>query len=338
MQILDIGLTYDDVSLVPAYSDIPHRTKEHIDISMNLGKELFQLPVIASPMDTVTGPNMVRSMRNGGGLGIVHRYNTPHQQVQMVRDSEACAAAIGMTGDFMERAEMLVKEGVYILCIDTAHAHHINMEKALKSLRDRFGEDVHLMAGNVATKEGALKLSDWGADSIRVGIGGGSICSTRLQTGFGVPNITSLLEASRVKKSRNVKIIADGGIRSSGDINKAFAAGADFVMLGSMLAGTEESPGEVIEDAYGKKTKIYRGMASREAQHDWRGSSSTPEGISTTIPFKGSVKPILNNLAGWIRSGFSYVGAKDFESYRKNVKMIKQTNAGAFESRTHINL
>ena len=177
-------------------------------------------------------------------------------------------------------------------------------------------------------------LATWGADSVRVGIGGGSICSTRLVSGHGVPTFQSILDCA--ESSFDTKIIADGGIRSSGDIVKAYAAGADFVMVGSVLAGAKETPGEVFSKASGKKYKVYRGMASSSAQEAWRGKSSTPEGVSTTILYKGKAKNILENLRGGIRSGFSYSGCRSFSEFQAKAKFIKQTNAGQVESGTHI--
>ena len=189
------------------------------------------------------------------------------------------------------------------------------------------------MAGNVATLEAFNDLADWGANSIRVGIGGGSICSTRINTGHGIPTYQSIHDCSY--SNRDAKIIADGGIKNSGDIVKALAAGADFVMLGSMLAGTDESPGEIFTSG-NKKYKVYRGMASRSAQMDWRGKSSSPEGVSTTIPYKGSVVNILQDVAGNIKSGFSYSGVRDLRELQSKATFLQQTPAGQYESSTHI--
>ena len=182
--------------------------------------------------------------------------------------------------------------------------------------------------------EGFDALASWGADSIRVGIGGGSICSTRLVTGHGIPTFQSLLDISRT--TYNSKIIADGGIKTTGDMIKAFAAGADFVMIGSMLAGTKETPGEVFASSAGKKYKVYRGMASADAQVDWRGKSSTPEGISTTVPYKGSVKTILENISGGIRSGLSYSGVRKLPELQYKSNFVRQTSSSQLESSTHI--
>lgn len=333
------GLSYDDVLLVPQYSDIESRRQ--VDIGSDLDDDLrFSLPVISSPMDTVTENDMALAMHKAGGLGLVHRYNSVEEQVRhvalvLVKDTEATVgAAIGMTDDYEVRAMALRSVGAKVLCVDVAHGHHSVMERCLKTLKDRFGESIHLMAGNVATLEGFDALASWGADSIRVGIGGGSICSTRLVTGHGIPTFQSLLDISQTTYSS--KIIADGGIKTTGDMVKAYAAGADFVMIGSMLAGTKETPGETFSSNSGKKYKVYRGMASADAQVDWRGKSSTPEGISTTVPYKGSVEHILQDVGGGIRSGLSYSGVRNLSELRCKANFLRQTNSGQLESNTHI--
>tara|TARA_Y100000593_G_scaffold85894_1_gene163660 strand:- start:5263 stop:6300 length:1038 start_codon:yes stop_codon:yes gene_type:complete len=333
------ALSFDDVLLVPRYSDIESRSQ--VDTSSELDQELkFRLPVISSPMDTITEASMALALHKAGGLGIVHRYNTINEQADIIKEirnhneSIPVAVAIGATGDYLKRADMVSHLGARILCIDTAHGHHIAMERAVKTLKDNYGNKIHVMAGNVATLEGFNALSEWGADSIRVGIGGGSICSTRLVTGHGMPTLESIMECAQTGHS--TKIIADGGIKTSGDIVKALAAGADFVMVGSMLAGTEETPGETFYSNSGKRYKVYRGMASAEAQSDWRGRSSTPEGVATTVAYKGEVAPILDNLLGGIRSGLSYSGVRTLKDLQIKAKFIRQTGAGQLESSTHI--
>ena len=328
------ALSFDDVLLVPQYSDIMSRRT--VDLSTELSSDLvFDLPVISSPMDTVTESKMASSMAVYGGFGIIHRYNTIPEQVGLVRETTGIvSAAIGVAGDYLERASALVESGVKILCVDIAHGHHLLMEAALKRLKDMFGDSVHLMAGNVATLQATNDLARWGANSVRVGIGGGSICSTRLVSGHGVPTFHSILECSRTE--HDIKIIADGGIKTTGDMVKALAAGADFVMVGSMLAGTKETPGEIFVGAEGKQYKVYRGMASGAAQKAWRGKTSTPEGVSTTIPYKGPVHLILDDIRGGISSGLSYTGATTLMELRVNAEFIKQTKAGQEESFTHI--
>jgi len=280
---------------------------------------------------------MAYAMHTSGGLGIIHRYNSVEEQAKIVKDTQAgeaiVGAAIGVTGDYQERARELINSGANVLCVDVAHGHHSMMRDALKHLKGEYGGDTHIMAGNVATGQGSLDLASWGADSIRVGIGGGSICSTRLVSGHGIPTLQSIIDC--VTAGCPVPIIADGGIKTGGDVVKALAAGADFVMLGSMLAGTDQAPGQIF-DAGDKKYKVYRGMASSEAQVNWRGKTSTPEGISTTIPYKGDVNIVLSDLKGGIQSGMSYSGAKTIRELQVKAKFIQQTSAGRGESYTHI--
>ena len=327
------SLSFDDVLLEPKYSDIESRAQ--IDVSNYLDEYTYlSLPVVASPMDTVTETEMATAISKVGGLGVIHRYNTIEEQVILAKKTKGhVAAAIGVTGDYEARAASLVEAGCRILCLDVAHGHHALVRTALKTLRQNLGDKIHLMAGNVATLEAFNDLADWGADSIRVGIGGGSICSTRINTGHGVPTLQSVMDCAR--SNRDAKLIADGGIRNAGDIVKALASGADFVMLGSMLAGTDESPGEIFKSE-NKKYKVYRGMASRSAQMDWRGKSSSPEGVSTTIPYKGSVVDILQDIAGNVKSGFSYTGVQNLKDLQSKATFLRQTPAGQLESSTHI--
>ena len=334
-------LSYDDVLLEPQYSDI--RSRVEIDISTDLGKDLrLHLPIISSPMDTISETQMAIALSQEGAMSVIHRYNTIAQQarlVSMAKDLSATekiktGAAIGITGDYLERARVLHAVGVDFLCLDVAHGHHILMREALSSIRSEIGEDIHLMAGNVATLEGINSLADWGADSVRCNIGGGSICSTRIQTGHGIPGLQTIIQCA--KTDRNVKIIADGGIRNSGDIVKALAAGADAVMCGSLLSGTTETPGKIIRDNEGHQWKMYRGMASKEAQIEWRGKYGSFEGISSTVPYRGSVKDVLEDLEKGVRSGFSYSGARSLSELQAKARFITQTTSGFSESRTHI--
>ena len=333
------ALTYDDVLLIPQYSDIESRSE--VDVSSDLDDNIrLELPIISSPMDTVTEGAMAMAMCQAGGLGVVHRYNTVERQTEIVSQAyyancKNIAAAVGMGGGFLERAKSLVEAGANVICIDVAHGHHAMMERTLKALRDSLGDSVHIMAGNVATRDGFEKLAVWGADSVRCNIGGGSICSTRIQTGHGLPGLQTILDCA--KSEVDTKIIADGGIRNSGDIVKAIAAGADFVMLGSLLAGTNETPGLVVSDKSGSKYKIYRGMASRDAQKEWRGKmTSAPEGVSTTVPYRGSVDDILYDLAMGLRSGMSYSGSRTIREFQSKATFVRQTNASQTESGTHI--
>jgi len=334
------ALSYGDILLAPQYSDIKSRREVGIGSSFQgrYASVLFELPIIASPMDTISETKMGVEMWQAGGLAVIHRYNTIDHQVSLVHQvvvghNANAAAAIGASGDYLDRAAALYDAGARILCVDVAHGHHILMKTALRELRRRFGDSAYIMAGNVATLEGYNDLVDWGADSVRCNIGGGSICSTRIQTGHGVPGFQTIIDCA--KSNRRAPIIADGGMRNAGDIVKALAAGADFVMLGSLLAGTDETPGDVINTRNGK-FKSYRGMASNDAQVEWRGKTSSVEGIATTVPCKGPVRNVLEELARGIRSGLSYSGARSIKELQKKARFIRQTGSGQLESSTHI--
>ena len=302
------ALSFDDVLIVPKYSEL--LTRKSIDLSVeyhNFNTKL-KIPIVSAPMDSITESAMAMTIDSVGGLGIIHRYNTIEEQESHVHKcyvggADNIGAAIGVTGDYRERAEALVKAGANVICVDVAHGHHSLMRKCLATLRDDLGTSVHIMAGNVATLDAFNDLSDWGADSIRVGIGGGSICSTRLQTGHGVPTLQSVIDCAQ--SDRDALLIADGGIKNSGDMVKALAAGADLLMCGSLLSGTDETPGEIIREVHGQKKKVYRGMASREAQKSWRNAVGSIEGIATTVSAKGPATNILLDLSWGIRSGLS---------------------------------
>jgi IMP dehydrogenase len=334
------GLAYDDVLLVPQYSDILSRREVNIASAFHgpYATIKLHLPIIASPMDTITETEMGVAMWKAGGLGVVHRYNSIEHQCTLVDKvivgaNANVAAAIGTSGDYLDRARALVGAGVRILCVDVAHGHHILMKEALATLRQVFDDGVHIMAGNIATLEGYNDLVDWGADSVRCNIGGGSICSTRIQTGHGVPGLHTIIECAR--SDRNAPIIADGGIRNAGDIVKALAAGADFVMLGSLLSGTDETPGDVVFTHDGK-FKSYRGMASKDAQIEWRGKTASLEGVATSVPCKGPVADTLAELERGIRSGLSYSGARTISELQQKARFIRQTSSGQTESSPHI--
>ena len=334
--------SFDDVLVVPGFSDITSRSE--IDLSSRLGSLEMTLPVISSPMDTVTESQMASTISFLGGLGIIHRYNSPAEQALLVADAFGSAKrdqtpnigfAVGVGEDMIERAQRCVRAGASLICIDVAHGHHALVRHALKTLRNTFGDPVHIMAGNVATKEGYEDLASWGADSVRVGIGGGSICSTRIQTGHGVPTLQSVIDCASSELSGTVPIIADGGIKNSGDIVKAIAAGADFAMLGSLLSGTDQSPGEKIQRG-DNLYKEYRGMASERAQVNWRGRVASREGVAALVPYKGSVEDIIESLVSGIRSGLSYSGCRTISEFHSKASMIFQTSSGFSESNTHV--
>lgn len=326
--------SFDDVLLRPRYSTIVSRSD--IDLALDIGTErLMTLPVFASPMDTIMGSDMARVMFEAGGRGIMHRYCTIDEQVAVVKKSPQydIFAAVGITGDYFQRAQALVQYGAAGLCVDVAHGHHIAAVTAIHKIRAMF-PDIHIMAGNVATLEGFDTLAEAGATSIRVGVGGGSICSTRIQTGHGVPTLQSVLECA--SSESDALLIADGGIKSSGDMVKALAAGADAVMVGRLLAGTRETPGTVISNPGEPPRKVYRGMASPEAQLDWRGRYSSNEGVSRTVLLRGPAAEVLFDIDKGIRSGLSYSGARTVRELQAVAEFVVQTSAGARESSTHI--
>ncbi len=332
------GITYDDVLLVPQYSDIISRREVNLTTDFGKGIEL-SLPIIASPMDTVSEADMAGNLGELGGLSIIHRYNTVEEQSAMIASlgkKVLVGAAVGVLDDYMDRSRAVIEAGAKVICIDVAHGHHVLVKRAIQSIRELVGDDIHIMAGNVATLEGFNDLADWGADSIRCNIGGGSICTTRVQTGHGVPGLETILQCA--KSDRDAKIIADGGIKNSGDIVKAFAAGADAVMLGSLLAGTDCSPGTVFKTETGELRKTYRGMASADAQRDWRGRVSSCEGISSSVPYRGKLADVIKELERGIRSGLSYSGARSVRELQAKAQWLQQSNAGATESSAHIRL
>jgi IMP dehydrogenase len=332
------ALTFDDVQLVPRYSSIRSRKKE-VDLSVKLNNSNIVLgaPFIASPMDKVSGPKMaVAIQREKGGIAILHRYCSIEQQCRDVSEVVAegfdVGAAVGVSDDFLERASAVIAAGAGLICVDIAHGHHILMRDALSALRLKF-PNTHIMAGNVATLHGFNDLSDWGADSVRCGVGSGSICSTRIQTGHGVPMLQNIFDVANT--NRATQIISDGGIREHGDIVKALGAGAHMVMMGSMFAGTDEAPGEVITTERGPM-KSYRGMASPESQTEWRGFYSSNEGVSTMIPYKGPLSVVLDGMTRGVEGGLSYSGARNLEELRLNAHFIEVSSASAIEAHPHI--
>jgi IMP dehydrogenase len=331
------GLTYDDVLLVPQYSDI--RSRSEVSLENNLSDTIqLDLPIIASPMDTVSGREMADELSHLGATAIVHRYNSINEQSSIIAslpNHVKVGGAVGVSGDYLDRALSLYDAGADFICVDVAHGHHILMKEALTALRKILPSRFHIMAGNVATLEGFNDLADWGADSIRCNIGGGSICTTRIQTGHGVPGLETIFQCA--KSDRDAKIIADGGIKTAGDIVKALAAGADFVMLGSLLAGTDEAPGETFTGDCGELRKTYRGMASAAAQQDWRGRIASQEGVASSVPYKGAVSDVVKGLERGIRSGLSYSGCRTIKQLHLRAKWLKQTGSSKLESTAHIN-
>ena len=340
-------LSFDDVILVPGYSEL--RTRKNINTSVevkyNNKKLKFNIPIISSPMSTVTEAHMSNAMISQGGLGIIHRYNTIEFQSKLlgyVNHRDYRAAAIGVTGDFKERLSSLVENDLSIVCIDIAHGDHIMMEEAIEFIRNEYPH-LFIIAGNIATGEAYKRLTSAGAHAIRTSVGSGSICTTRIQTGHGMPTFQAILdcEAARLDMLTDgfenpAYIIADGGIKNSGDAVKSIAAGADFIMLGSMLSGTRETPGKVITNSDGKKVKRYNGMASKAAQKNWKGTYNSIEGVSSYVPYKGTTSKVINEIMSNVRSGISYSGASSLQELKEISCFVKQTASSHTEGNPHI--
>ena len=353
-----LGLTFDDVLLIPQYSEIlPGDASVATRFSRHI---LLNTPVVSAAMDTVTEDGMAIAMAIEGGIGVVHRNQTPEHQADQVAAVKAAAvpaeaslasldssgrlrvaAAVGVGTDSIARAEALVRAGVDALVVDTAHGHTRNVIDALRRYRDSYGIAIDLVAGNVATPEGTAALIEAGADGVKVGIGPGSICTTRIVAGVGVPQLTAIMMCAAVAHQHDVPIIGDGGIRYSGDIVKALAAGADTIMLGRLLAVAEESPGEA-ERVGGRVVKEYRGMGSlgamsagsdRYPQVDRR--KLVPEGVEALVAVAGPLAGILYQLIGGTKAGMTYCGAESIADLRIKAHFVQLTHSGQIESHPH---
>ncbi|MDH4469298.1 MAG: guanosine monophosphate reductase [Bacteriovoracaceae bacterium] len=328
------ALTFDDVLLIPSYNHYESRKSVDTSVTDRSNKLTLRLPILTSNMDTITEHEMANFMGEKGGMGFLHRFMSIDRNVEEYKKCKfPTTVSIGCSEEDLERAKALLAAGANYFCVDVAHAHARYVGRTLKSLRELLGSEVCLIAGNVATYAGADFLASCGADIIKVGIGGGSVCTTRIKTGFGVPMLTSIEDCARVDRS----IIADGGIRTPGDIVKALAFGADFVMIGSMLAGTKPTPGEVQITADGK-FKLYRGMASAEAHGDFKGdlpSWKTAEGVSTKVPYKETENEIIGDIVGGLRSGLTYGGSASIKELQRKLNFLEMTPAGLKESHAH---
>jgi len=334
--------TFSDVFLIPQMTDCS--TRSSLDTSTSIGNIDLELPIISANMDTITGPTMAIAMQHSGGVGALHRFNSIKSAVSdyksVITRNKDCFVSVGVNGDSIDRARALYDAGARNFIIDVAHGHCTMMRYTLNVMRNTFGSSVYIVAGNVATPAAVKDLASWGADCIKVGIGGGSCCSTRVITGHGVPMFSCLLKCCETAdRIGNVKVIADGGIRSSGDIVKALVAGADYVMIGSLLSGTHETPGEEIY-INGERYKSFRGMASTAAMIDRnnRDKISMPvgEGVNTTVPAKGYVVTVLNDLRSGIKSGMSYMNAHSIKEIPVVARWGAQTAAGSHEGTPHI--
>jgi len=392
-------LTYDDVNIVPKYSELESRGDVKLNTRFTKNTELT-IPIVSSPMDTVTGYEMAKEMMDWGGVGVLHRFNTIEEQSKMmkslhrewdryfdgvpgitdgeertiekewkewwdsvkhwnspptksdwddlkerfwfadsmIRDEKIWSrrplcAAVGVKGDYLERAQELVNNGCNVLFIDIAHGHHKLMSNAISKLKGE--NNVEVVAGSVATAEGVRFLCEQGADSVRIGVGNGSLCETRIRTGVGVPQVSALLDAVAVADNYNTPVIADGGVRTIGDVCKGLGCGADTIMLGSLLSGTKESPGEIEKVGEWPNEQLfkkYRGSASRDS----KGNDKNVEGNHKIIPYKGKVKRILHDIRDGINSSCSYVGANNISEYHCKVEFVEVSRAGQVEASPHL--
>jgi IMP dehydrogenase len=322
-------LTFDDIALIPNYNDVVSR--KDVDTSVKLGPITLKIPLVAAPMSTVCEYRMCNALAEFGGLGILHRFMSIDEQVKQFRLINGVAGVALGIHDGIERAEALRDAGCFVFCLDVAHAHSKMAGQFIKTLRKQM-PDVCILGGSVATYAGSDYLSACGADIIRCGISSGASCTTRLKTGFGIPQFFAVTECSRINKP----IISDGGIRHGGDLVKCLVGGAVAGMCGSLLAGCEESPGEIIEEN-GRQYKMFAGMASKFSQENYEGFNNewkTAEGESFKVPYKGSVSNIIKDLIGGLKSGCTYGGASNLEQL-KRVRWVPITHAGFIEGKPH---
>ena len=336
-------LTYDDVQIKPKFSDINHR-KDCNTITKVTKNVHIEIPLVSSPMDTVTGLDMCLEIDRLGGMGFLHRFQSQEEIVEQIdefrkqRPMGTIGASIGVTGNYKEQAQMYVDSGAQIILLDVAHGHHRLVKEAIRRLKNEVKGTFDILVGNIATREAAKDLCEWGADGIRIGIGGGSLCSTRIQTGVGLPMVSSISDCVSVADDYDVPCMADGGVRSPADVCKGLGAGADTVMLGSLLSGTKESPGTITKQGMWPNEilqKKYRGSASLESKTD-RGESKNVEGYSTTITYKGKVKRIVNDIMDGLRSSMSYVGAGNILEYQAKAEFVSVTSNGVSEATPHL--
>ena len=340
------ALTFDDVTLTPQYSKVlPSDVSTKTYLSKNLH---LDIPIISSAMDTVTESKMAITIAREGGIGVIHRNLSIDQQIKEIQKVKSkglkVGAAVGTNESEFSRVKNIIKLGVDLIVVDTAHGHSQKVADIIMKINKIKTKKTTLCAGNIATANAAKFLCKLGVDLIKVGIGPGSICTTRLVAGIGVPQLSALLDVKKGLK-KNVKMISDGGIKFSGDIAKALAAGADAVMVGSLLAGTSEAPGKIIKKK-GKLFKVFRGMGSVGAMN--KGSADryfqkkqkdkskyVPEGVEGLIKYKGDAKKTLHKLVGGLRSSMGYLGAPQIKILTKNAKFVKITKAGFYESMVH---
>lgn len=342
---MKLALTFDDVLLVPKHSSV---MPSEVSVRSRFTKNVFlNIPISSSAMDTVTETSMAAAMHSLGGIGVIHKNNSIADQSSMVQalmlsnPQMTVAAAVGVTPDWRVRVESLISANVKVLVLDSAHGHSDNIMTLSRTIKRDY-PDVQLVAGNVATYDGAMALCECGVDAVKVGIGPGSICTTRIVSGVGIPQLTAIENAVAACDKYDVPVIADGGIRNSADLVKALAIGADCTMIGSLFAGTDQSPGVCIEQD-GRKYKSYRGMGSIAAME--KGSKDryfqsnqrklVAEGVESLVPYKGSVESIVDQLIGGLKSGLGYTGSRTISDLHSRAEFVQITNAGLKESHVH---
>ncbi len=346
MEDIKEALTFDDILLVPKYSSVlPSETNLNINLGNNLN---LKIPFLSSAMDTVTESRMATAIAQMGGLGIIHRNLSIAKQFKEIKKVKSknliTGAAVGTANEDLLRTKSILDAGVDLIVIDTAHGHSEKVINILSKIK-KISSKTPVCVGNIATGEAALKLYNEGADILKVGIGPGSICTTRMIAGIGVPQITAIMNVKKSMKNKKIKIISDGGIKFSGDIVKGLAAGADAIMMGSVFAGTKESPGKKFKYK-NKFYKAYRGMGSigamsagssnRYFQKNYKDKSKfVPEGVEARVSYKGLVGEILYQLQGGLRSSMGYIGAKMIKEIQKKARFVKITKAGFYESMVH---
>ncbi len=341
------ALTFDDVTMMPKYSEVlPSEVNTNIKLSNNLS---LKIPLLSSAMDTITENKMAIALAEAGGIGIIHRNLNVKKQIEEIKKVQKkkllVGAAVGAGPLEHDRAKAILKEKIDLIVVDTAHGHSKKVAETIKLIKKIKTNKTTLCAGNIATAEAAKFLIKLGVDIIKVGIGPGSICTTRLVAGIGVPQLSAILEVKKGIKNNKVKIISDGGIKYSGDIAKALSAGADAVMIGSLFAGSKETPGKLIKKN-GKLFKSFRGMGSVGAMN--KGSADryfqkkqkdlskyVPEGVEGFVKFKGDVKKIIYKLVGGLKSSMGYLGAKNISYLKNKPNFVKITKAGFYESMVH---
>jgi IMP dehydrogenase len=352
MLISEEGLTFDDVLLVPQYSDIKHR--HEVDISTQILPQIsMKVPYISANMDTITDYRMAFAMAKNGGLGILHRYMDIETMIEQVSKyhklyeeegegltRQPVILSIGVRDS--ERLDAAYKHGIRNFCIDVAHGHHCLVKEKIEEIRSKYGQEVGIIAGNVCTYEGVYALFEWGADCAKIGVGPGSVCTTRIKTGAGYPQLSAIMHGAKAKKDytqkhqgQKVFLIADGGIKYYGDVTKAVAAGADAVMFGSMFAGCKQTPGEVWRNEKEEMIKTFRGMASASAQSDIGIEDINEEGVSLTVKYRGSVDHIITRMSKGLRSGLSYCGAHSIAALQTQAKFIRITQNAVIEGMPH---